>query len=46
VLGKGEFLNILRPVQKGDIDEGDEIGEANEVVDKVIGSDEEGYSLF
>jgi hypothetical protein len=46
VLDEGEFLNVLDPVEKRDIDEGDEIGKANEVVDEVIRGDEKAYPFF
>ena len=46
VLEEGEFLNILDPVEKRDIYEGDEIGNANEVVDEIIRGDEKAYPFF
>ncbi len=46
MLGEGELLNVFRLGQKGDINEGDKIGEADEVVDEVIGGNKKGYPFL
>ncbi len=46
MLDESELLNVLRPSQQGNIDEGDEIGEPYEVVDEVVGGNKKGHPFF